>query len=97
MLEPNGFAAACFATNLDAGHLTAQFIDARRSEVTQSNSCERDNLLAAHASRLHILPSPALRHQYQRQSDNASWGMNTSAARSPARQIRRPPRSKLID
>jgi hypothetical protein len=41
VLEPNGSVAACFATNLDtvARDLTAQIIDSRGVDVTQTSSC----------------------------------------------------------
>lgn len=41
VLEPNGAAAVCMATNLDtvARDLTAQIFDARGADVTQTNSC----------------------------------------------------------
>ncbi len=41
VLEPNGFVAVCFATNLDsvARDLSAQIIDARGVDVTQTSSC----------------------------------------------------------
>jgi hypothetical protein len=41
VLEPNGFVAVCFATNLDsvARDLAAQIIDSRGVDVTQTSSC----------------------------------------------------------
>jgi len=41
VLEPNGFVAVCFATNLDgvARDLAAQIIDANAVNVTQTSSC----------------------------------------------------------
>jgi hypothetical protein len=41
VLEPNGSVAACLATNLDsvARDLTAQIIDSRGVDVTQTSSC----------------------------------------------------------
>src|SRR4051794_30758237 len=41
VLEPNGFVAVCFATNLDsvARDLAAQIIDSTGAEVTQTTSC----------------------------------------------------------
>jgi hypothetical protein len=41
VLEPNGSVAACFATNVDTvpRDLTAQIIDARGVDVTQTSSC----------------------------------------------------------
>ncbi len=41
VLEPNGFTAVCFATNLDnvARDLSVQIIDSRGVDVTQTSSC----------------------------------------------------------
>jgi hypothetical protein len=41
VLEPNGFVAVCFATNLDTvpRSLVAQIIDSRGIDVTQTSSC----------------------------------------------------------
>jgi hypothetical protein len=41
VLEPNGFVAVCFATNVDtvARDLAAQIIDSRGVDVTQTSSC----------------------------------------------------------
>ena len=41
VLEPNGFTAVCFATNLDsvARDLAAQIIDSTGLDVTQTSSC----------------------------------------------------------
>src|SRR5919108_5189551 len=41
VLEPNGFVAVCFATNLDtvARDLTAQIVDSTGVEVPQTTSC----------------------------------------------------------
>jgi hypothetical protein len=41
VLEPSGFVAICFATNLDSvpRDLAAQIIDSRGAEVTETTSC----------------------------------------------------------
>lgn len=41
VLEPNGFVAVCFATNLDSvsRDLSAQIVDSRGVDVTQTSSC----------------------------------------------------------
>jgi hypothetical protein len=41
VLEPNGFVAVCFATNLDsvARDLAAQILDSTGRDVTQTSSC----------------------------------------------------------
>jgi hypothetical protein len=41
VIEPNGFIAVCFATNLDsvARDLAAQIIDSTGADVTESSSC----------------------------------------------------------